>query len=97
MLKPTSRNLDMDIDDDHVNKILKLSQGTKIEIGEEYKIIDYVPGSVTQVSTFKIEEVPSNVVLKRESKTLVEEKSKKEPRIYYLILKNWRRNLLNLF
>ena len=54
MLKPTSRNLDMDIDDDHVNKKIKLSQGTEIEIEEDCMIIDLVPGNVTLVSIFKI-------------------------------------------
>ena len=45
----------MDIDDDHVNKNLKLSKGTEIETKEDCMIIDRVPSSVTQVSTFKIE------------------------------------------
>lgn len=53
----------MDIDEVHVNKKPKFSQETEAEIEENCTIIDPLPESVTQISSFNIENIPSVVIL----------------------------------
>ena len=45
----------MDIDEVHINKKFKFSHESEIKTKEDCMIVDPVPESITQVSTFNIE------------------------------------------
>ena len=64
--RPEIESSDMEIDGIHIIKNPKLYQdkGAITESDDDCMIVDSVPDSVTLVQTFKVEHLPSAIVLK---------------------------------
>lgn len=75
---------DMDIDEVHVNKKPKFSSHNEIEIEKDCMIIDPVLESIEKVPTFKINKIPSIVVLEDQEKLGTEKQPKEQSKVNIL-------------
>ena len=76
-------SLDMDRDGVHVCKKPRFSQrkGIETESDEDCMIVDLGPENVISMPTFKVENIPSGVVIKGESKVEIENQQEKHTKL----------------